>query len=241
MTTINIEKIPSSIEAFVSLRDGLAQSPEGGAAIFVTALIVYTEDQPLGRQCLTIAADRARLREGSTGYKGWELIQPELRKIDERIKQRSYVARSYVLGTSADAAYALPAAPHAFEITDNPHSGDKESGTYKVFVRSSGADSARPISLKRNNKGLWKASEWSSLSSGVVPPVQQIDDRQAEHIDGQVAGCVDADKSSSLAHEVLQVLRSRATYPPGVARLRGSGSLSIHDGLSTPADLSRTC
>jgi len=50
-------------------------------------------------------------------------------------------------------------------------SGNRETGQYKVSVTCSGAELPRPVTLKKNDKGLWKASEWSSLLVGVIPPM----------------------------------------------------------------------
>lgn len=176
MSEVMIDKLPTSIDGFVALRDRLAETPQGGAAIFAAALLIYAQDQALGRQCLALAVARKRLREGAQGYKGWELIPQELRRLDERVRARPYVARSYVRGTSPDDGYRLPAGPLRFEVTDNPHSGDVSTGIFKVFVASSGADSPRPITLERNNRGVWKATEWSSLTSGVRAPASAVDD-----------------------------------------------------------------
>ena len=46
----------------------------------------------------------------------------------------------------------------------------------KLFVFSSGADSPRPVTVKKNNRGLWKATSYSSLDVGVRPPIVIVDD-----------------------------------------------------------------
>jgi hypothetical protein len=63
-----------------------------------------------------------------------------------------------------------------FTFSDNPHSGDPETGTFKVFITSSGASSPRPVTVKRNDKGIWKAYEWSTLIVGVEPPAGNVSD-----------------------------------------------------------------
>jgi hypothetical protein len=174
--TITVPKMPETIEEFVAFRDEVASTPEGGAAVMVVAMIAYTENEELGRQCLTVAADRGRLQEGMNGYKGWQLLNPELQRLKGRILGKGHIPRSYVQGTGPESGYALPDGPLEILVSTNPHSGDMSTGSYKVFVSSTGADSPRPIALKRNNKGLWKGHEWSSLTLGVVPPKQVVDD-----------------------------------------------------------------
>ena len=142
----------------------------------VLALLAYTKDEELGVQCLAVAVDRGRLQQGSKGYKGWQLSNGDLQRIRLQVQGRSYLPRSYIEGATPGNGYALIGAPYVVMCSDNPYSGDLDSGTYKIFVACSGADSPRPITLKRNNRGFWKASEWSSLLVGVRAPAQMIDD-----------------------------------------------------------------
>ncbi len=167
---VEISQFPQTIDEFVALRDRIAQTPEGGAATLVVALIAYAGDETLGRACLTVAVDRGSLQEGPKGYKGWQLPDNVLKRVGLQIKGKEYLPRSYIRGAAPANGYALPAPPYVIECSDNPYSGDREAGPYKVFVACSGADSPRPVTLKRNDKGFWKASEWSSLIVGIRPP-----------------------------------------------------------------------
>ncbi len=45
-----------------------------------------------------------------------------------------------------------------------------------MYLWSTGADTPRPIALERNDKGLWKAFEWSSLEVDVRPPSRRTRD-----------------------------------------------------------------
>jgi hypothetical protein len=174
---IEVNQLPDSVDEFVALRDELAQTPQGGAVMMVLALQAYVTDPDLGWQCLTIAVDRGRLQDGAAGYKGWELIAAERQRIVSRLKERAHLPRSYVLGASPEEGYRLPPPPYRFEVSDNPYSGSIESGRYKVFLACSGAASPRPVTLKCNDQGIWKAHEWSSLLLGVVKPAgPQVDD-----------------------------------------------------------------
>jgi len=174
--TIQIDAIPQSIEEFVALRDKIAGTPEGGATMMVVALLAYAEDEQLGQQCLTVAVDRGRLQEGAKGYKGWQLRNTDLQRIRTQLKGSAYLPKSYVQGATPENRYQMPGPPYVFGFSGNPYSGDPSTGTYKTFIASSGAASARPVTLKRNDKGIWKASEWSSLVVGVQAPEQDTSD-----------------------------------------------------------------
>lgn len=176
LPAVQIPQFPQTVDEFVALRDQIARTPEGGAATLVVALIAYAGDEALGRECLTIAVDRGNLQEGAQGYKGWQLPANVLQRVGLQITGKEYLPRSYIKGATPENGYTLPAPPYVIECSDNPYSGDRETGQYKVFVACSGADSPRPVTLKRNDKGFWKASEWSSLIVGVKPPAATLSD-----------------------------------------------------------------
>ena len=175
--TVEIGNLPQSIEEFVALRDRIADTPQGGAAIMIAALLIYAEDQELGEQALTVAIDRERLQEAADGYRGWQVRKRPLQLIQRQILDSPHIPRSYFLDTSPEGGYQLPEPPLRIECQSGPYSGDVEDGTYRIFVTSSGAPSARPVTLHRNQRGFWKVYEWSSLLLGVVPPsVHEPDD-----------------------------------------------------------------
>ena len=177
LPTIEIGRLPQSIEEFVALRDRIAKTPQGGAAVMVVALLVYAEDQVLGEQALTVAVDRERLQEAADGYRGWQVRKRPLQMIQRQILDSPHIPRSYFLGTSPESDYRLPESPLRIECQSGPYSDDVDDRIYKVFVTSSGAPSARPVALHRNQRGVWKAYEWSSLLLGVRPPsVHEPDD-----------------------------------------------------------------
>ena len=171
-----VQEIPTSVEEFVALRDQIAVVPQGGAAMMVVALHLYTQDESLGLECLTVAVDRARLVEGPGGYKGWQLGKRDLSRIKMQLSAQPYLPRAYFRSSAPENGYQLAEPPHVLSFSDNPYSGDRASGVYKVFVECSGAPSARPVTVKRNNRGIWKADSWSSLITGVRAPVQVVAD-----------------------------------------------------------------
>ncbi len=134
--TVYVEELPGSVEVFVALRDRLASSPKGGAATMVVALLLYTEDEALGRACLTVAIDRERLTEGSDGYKGLQLNRSDLQFIYGQLQDKRYIVRSYVQGTSPENHYRLPEPPYPIAFGSNPYGGDPDSGRYKPRFRT---------------------------------------------------------------------------------------------------------
>ena len=174
MATINLcAGPPSTLEDFIAIRDSEALSPEGGAACFVLALNLLTEDPDLGRLCLAAVTDRSRLETTEGGFFGRKLMNHDLRLISMQLGDGPWIPASYVRGTSPTGRYIIaPGSDLEVEVVPDPRSGSVEcADTTKVFISCSGADSPRPVTLKVSSRGFWKAVEWSSLLVGVRPPV----------------------------------------------------------------------
>ena len=174
-TEVAIPSVPLSIEEFVELRDGIAETPEGGAAVFALAVYLYTLDRDLGMSAITVALDRSRLIEDQSGYKGYKPASTIQMYLRDYTGPKPYIARSYFLGTSPENRYEIPSGPLSLRISKNSYSG-QQNGQVKVFVECTGADSPRPVILAQNNRGLWKATNVNSLFVGIRKPIEEIDD-----------------------------------------------------------------
>ena len=176
--TVTVEKLPASVEEFVTLRDKLATTPDGGAVIYVLAMLLYAQDPALGLPAITVATDMKYLEQDKSGkgFKGFIPWNAEQQRLRERLSGgKEYTARCYVQGTSPQGGYALPSGALSFKLREQAGAA-VDASTFKIFVWCTGADSPRPITLKKNDKGLWKALEWSSLQVGPRPPVVEKKD-----------------------------------------------------------------
>ncbi|MDP3278960.1 MAG: hypothetical protein Q8Q09_27455 [Deltaproteobacteria bacterium] len=163
-----LSHIPSNIEPFLTQRDALSVSPQGAAASFVAALNAYVRDPRNTLPLITVSLDASLLDDDPAAYKGRRPRMAIIQTLRERLAAKPYIAASYLQNTSPLSSYALPEAPYlvAVRVAKDAIQGDRA----KVFVHSTGSDSPRPLSLKRNDKGLWKVTEWSSLEVGIRPP-----------------------------------------------------------------------
>ncbi len=173
-TVIDLPEAVEAMEQFLAFRDSVADTPEGGAAVFVLAMLLFESDQELGTHALTVALDRSQLREATPGYRGFEPGGSAQAFITRSLLPRPSLARSYLLETSAANAYAEPE-DRRVAMSRNRYSVLTEDRV-KVFVECSGASSPRPLTLQKNNRGVWKAYEYSSLFVGIQPPEERIDD-----------------------------------------------------------------
>ena len=172
---IPIGRLPATIEDFVVLRDRIATTPQGGAAAFAIALACYARDPSHGLAYVTISVASDLLDDDPDGYKGRSPRRAIVRNLRDRIDGKTHIPRSYVQGTRCEAGYVLPDGDLVVRVKqqrDSVQSADRA----KMFVYSTGADTPRPVSLARNAKGLWKATEWSSLEVGVRAPGGPVGD-----------------------------------------------------------------
>ncbi len=170
--TQKIKKIPKSVEEFVEMRNEIATTPQGGAAMFLLALKMYIDNPALAEKCFVAIVDRNLLREGNV-YKGYELLNGDMSLIKNQMRNDKLIPNSYIKGSKPDNHYKVKL-PYIYEFTSNKYSGSIEAGDFKLFVACSGASSPRPIRMKKNNRGIWKTSSWSSVLVGIAKP--PIDD-----------------------------------------------------------------
>lgn len=170
--TIKITSIPTTVEEFVQMRNQKAETPEGAAAIFLLALKIYTQNPELGKQCFVVIVDRKLLSEGNV-YKGFAIFSSDMSLIKSQMSKNKLIPNSYIKGSKTANNYAVEL-PYVYQFSKNKYSGDKSKGEYKLFVACSGASTPRPMSLRRNNRGVWKVRNWSSVLVGIAKP--EIDD-----------------------------------------------------------------
>lgn len=170
--SVTVKAMPKTNEEFVKLRNSTATTPEGGAAMFVLAMMAWEKDKDLGEPYFTIALDKSQLKKGK-GYKGYAPGNSAMFLI-KRIDGKKVFSKSYIAGTSHKKGYATKA-PFKIKFMRNKYS-KLSNGDIKVFVYCTGADSPRPCRLRKNNRGLWKVVEFSSLVVGMRKPPSKDDD-----------------------------------------------------------------
>jgi hypothetical protein len=139
---MKLSKLPVNADEFKAMRDQLAVTPEGGAAMFVAALKLFTVNAEEGIKCLVMQREINDLMQSSSpnSYMGYALNNSEFSLLKSQLAKQKYLPDSYFAGALPANNYTIPDGEAELEITTNPYSGDPESGKVKVFVRSSGAD-----------------------------------------------------------------------------------------------------
>ncbi|MCE5219180.1 hypothetical protein LLH03_19365 [bacterium] len=154
--------LPTSLEQFQAQIAAKGADPKASAKLFFDAVYVYLGgNKALGEKLITeILKD-----------KDWAKT---MSYFVSAMREKPYIFYSYAKGTTPENLYKMDPSKYelVFEGTVNTKPfGDYEDGqVVKLTLRSSGADSARPMFFERNRAGIYKVREFSSICVGVRPP-----------------------------------------------------------------------
>ncbi len=103
-------------------------------------------------------------------------FQPMSNLFKQQIKDRmlqnnkyKFIGKSYFNGSNPNNDYT-PSIPLSIEVKENPYSYDNE-GYVKLFVKSGGADSERPIVVRKTKDGNYML--WSDTIMGLLSDIRQ--------------------------------------------------------------------
>lgn len=148
--------LPESYEQFISLPQASMSTPFQTAAMAVLAFCFYPKDSEM---CYKMV-DFLRGPRPMNGM--------DRQFIADRFRAKDYVPRSYFEGATPANDYQ-PVAPYTLEISENQYSYDQQ-GMAKLFVKSGGADSPRPLQLRKAKDGKWYLWEYSSVLLDIRQP-----------------------------------------------------------------------
>lgn len=140
--TISFFAIPDSLSAFTALPQAALKTPFDAAALTLLALCVYTSDPQTGVEMLNWLRGPRPLNT------------MELSVLRDCFRSgKTYLPFSYFAGATPKNHYTPT---HPFTLTVfRGQTPDAEPGYEKLFLRSGGADTPRPIRLRRRKDGTW--------------------------------------------------------------------------------------
>ena len=153
---ITIKSVPTTFEEFSALPQNDLSKPENTCALFLIALELYIKDKDAG-----IAA--------VNGLRGPRLLNNyDIQFLRDRLRDKTYLPLAYFEGASPENNYT-PKEPLTLEVLPDSRPQDVEEGYIRIFLKTAGADSPRPIKLRQKD-GLWYLWEYSSILSGIRIP-----------------------------------------------------------------------
>ncbi len=156
---ITFSVLPREPAAFRSMEEFHLDTPFRTAALFIIALCAYHESADASYEMIDM-------------LKGPEKLNRHDRKfIADRMREKSgYLGKAYLSGAEPENNYT-PEIPYKVGVNENPYSYARE-GYAKLFVDTKGADSPRPVELRKVND-QWFLWNYSSLLSDIRKPVSE--------------------------------------------------------------------
>lgn len=149
-------KLPETIEELKAIPEAILNSPFKTVALTLAALSRYEENPETTIEMLNF-------------LKGPENVSEyEKQFLRERLRGKQYKVRSFFEGATPENGYQ-PTQPYGITVSDNPYSYPDENWA-TLYVKSSGADTARGIKLRRKpSTGQWFLNEIQCLADIRVP------------------------------------------------------------------------
>ena len=155
---IVFEKMPANPDEMKMLPIADFSEPAFAAALTAAALTVYPSDKDA---CIAML----------NWLKGPQpLTQYEIQSLRDRFAGKDYIAASFFEGASPKNNYT-PDIPFSIKIIETPHSSAQaDEGYMQLYLKSSGADSPRPVKLRlKASTGEWFLWEQMLLSDIRIP------------------------------------------------------------------------
>lgn len=155
---------PVDFKAFKARYQTVGTSPAGAVRMYFDALYSYIDP---ARKSEGAKMLRYSMHEGQN----WER-SPALATFVSRLRDSSchYIFRSFADGTSPENSYAM--SPDNYRLMFA--SARQETDYIYVAIRSSGADSPRPLHVQQFEDGLWYVINNHGTYSDVRKPANQI-------------------------------------------------------------------
>lgn len=148
---VSFADIPTGLAGLRALPEAALSEPWQAAALLIPALCLWPANQAAASEMLN-------------WLKGPQPLSPrEIQFINDRLRGKEYLPSSYFEGAAPENGYK-PTKPYTVTINAARNSFD-ESGYAKLYLRSGGADSPRPVQLRQKaSTGEWFLWEQMLLS-----------------------------------------------------------------------------
>ncbi|NLB43152.1 MAG: hypothetical protein GX815_13040 [Clostridiales bacterium] len=139
---VTFKELPTNLEELRALPESSLQEPHYVAGLLIPVLCLWPSNT-------NIALEMINFLKGPK-----PLSTYEIQFINERLRGKDYLPFSYFKEATPENEYE-PSLPYTVTISSVPNSFD-ETGYAKLYLKSSGADSPRPVQLREKpSSGQW--------------------------------------------------------------------------------------
>ena len=156
---VTFAAMPETLAEFTALPQAAMQTPFDTAALFVAALCVY----PLNKNDSIAMINYLR---------GPNPMAPrEIQFLADRMAQNNkvgFLGASYLNGATPQNDYS-PSEPFVIAVSESIYSYDTQ-GCAKLYIKSSGGDTPRSITMRQAKDDKWYLWEYSTLLTDIRAP-----------------------------------------------------------------------
>lgn len=154
--TFKFTKVPETVDEIKGIPESSLDSPYKAAALAVLALCNFEKSPESTFEMLDFLNGPDEVSAYTKQF------------IKDRLQGKFYKTSSFFDGATPENGYT-PTMPLTITVSSNPYSFTEENWA-TVFVKSSGADSPRPIKLrKKPSTGQWFVNDIQCLSDIRIP------------------------------------------------------------------------
>ncbi len=161
----------TSFKKFEAAWEKDAKDPYDSIMYYIIAALNIPKDSKLADAMMTVVVSKRQCMEDKKSPSGLKLGKTARYYIGQ-FKEDKHIAISYV-GGDWKKDYKYSKTKLTMTVTKTQNVDDK---TKKIFIHSGGADSPRPVTVKKNKNGQWKLTSYGSLCVGVRKPASDVDD-----------------------------------------------------------------
>lgn len=152
---VTLNMIPATLQEFQTCPQMDLSKPENTCAMFLCALQLYIKDRDAGVEAMNMLRGPRPMTPYDSQF------------LRDRLRDKPYLPLAYFEGAAPKNNYT-PAQPYVLNVLPDPRPQDIEAGYIRVFLKTAGADSPRPVKLRQKGS-LWYLWEYSSILSGIRP------------------------------------------------------------------------
>ena len=154
--TFTFKKLPKDVNELMAMPEARMTDPFAVAALTVAALCRYGEDK---NACIDML----------NYLRGPRSVSPlEAQNLRDRLGGKAYKPFSFFAGATPANNYT-PALPYRITISGDANAATRGTDRCQMLIRSGGADSPRPVDLRRKGDGTWWLWEQFLLSDIRIP------------------------------------------------------------------------
>lgn len=157
--TFSFSSLPTNLAELQALPEASLDSAFKTTALCIAVLCNYEKDTNATWEMLDFLKGPETVNEKEKSF------------IKDRLSGKQYKTLSFFKGATADNGYT-PSAPYTITVSENPYSFDEENWA-TLYVTSGGADSPRPIKLRRKpSTNQWFINDIQCLADIRIPTSQ---------------------------------------------------------------------